>query len=180
MSEQYRRLERSFPPFSPTNDGYQPSIQPRDISTQDIQIPVVFATVLAWLLLSKVFTSSFQTRARHGDFEAKNSTCDDCIFPFHFEDFVYNGCLKLEMSDKIICPARNITHKFMGMSSFNSSDLFFDGRENISNPVTFGYCPENTRIPNSPLSRKQQDCEVKERVRPLKECMCKKGMKIPV
>jgi len=165
MGELHHRPERKFFPFSPTNDGYQPFIKPRDISAQDIQIPVVFASVLAGILLSTAVTSSFQTRARQGDFEANNSTCDDCIFPFIFEGDMYNSCVELYMSGYTICPTRNIT-----TNSFNSSDLFFGVSEDTSNPKTFGYCPQNVGIPTSPLSRDKQDCEVGERVQPLKEC----------
>jgi len=165
-------LGGNFYPFSHYNDWYQPAIQPRVISAQDIHIPVVAAALFAGVLLSSAFTSTFQARARQQELEANNSTCADCIFPFYFENSMvtYTSCIILDINNKTVCPTRNITTKIMETNSFNIQDVFHAVSENISNPATFGYCPEDVGIPNSPLSREKQDCEVEERIRPFEDC----------
>ena len=52
---------------------------------------------------------------------------DECIFPFYYEDKLFDGCTFLEDAEVLFpvyrCPTRNITRKIDDINSFKRQDF---------------------------------------------------------
>ena len=89
----------------------------------------------------------------------------ECIFPFHYNNNIYNECVLFDESGFVYpvfrCPTREISTKF-GINGINSYPMI---------ELTEGLCPTNPDDPNSPLDADPEaNCSIFARRPAFQQC----------